>query len=148
MAIDWIALLITASVGLAGGVISGVASSLLGRRSITKAYEAGKLKTEDMVDKLCTQATDDLKITVIRGKQKCFACGETNPKQSVFCRSCGTPLIGKKMCSNCQISLPDTAEICYLCGEEAINKEETSESNKDKIEELSIDEEESISDST
>lgn len=148
MAIDWIALLITASVGLAGGVVSGVASSLLGRRSITKAYEAGKSKMEDMVDKLCTQATDDLKVTVIRGKQRCFACGETNPKQSVICRSCGTPLIGKKMCSNCQISLPDTAEICYLCGEEAINKEDTSDLKKESIEEQVIEDEESISEST
>lgn len=123
MAIDWIALLITAGVGLGGGVISGVASSIFGKYRVNRAFTAEQSNIQGTIEKLCTKAAEEFKIAVVKGKRDCFVCDESNPDQSVFCKYCGTPLKGSKMCEECEIPLPDNAVFCYRCGDKAVYKD-------------------------
>lgn len=123
MAIDWVALLITAGVGLGGGIISGVASSIFGKFRVNRAFAAEQSNIQGTIEKLCNKAAEEFRIAVVKGKRNCFVCDESNPDQAVFCKYCGTPLKGAKMCSDCQIPLPDNAVFCYRCGDKAIYKD-------------------------
>ncbi|NHJ06327.1 MAG: zinc ribbon domain-containing protein [Candidatus Heimdallarchaeota archaeon] len=144
MAIDWVALLITAGVGLGGGIISGVASSIFGKYRVNRAFATEQSNIQGTIEKLCNKAAEEFRIAVVKGKRNCFVCDESNPDQAVFCKYCGTPLKGAKMCSDCQIPLPDNAIFCYLCGEKSAYKDSIEELKPNDIEqedELVMDEE-------
>lgn len=48
---------------------------------------------------------------------KCNQCGLENPKQSKFCRKCGTSLGVRLRCSHCGFENPIDSMFCTKCGE-------------------------------
>lgn len=47
---------------------------------------------------------------------KCIHCGLENPKQSKFCRKCGTPLGVPIKCPQCGSNNPGDSLFCIVCG--------------------------------
>ena len=48
---------------------------------------------------------------------KCNQCGIENPKQSKFCRKCGTPIGIRRRCNQCGFENPEDSIFCNECGE-------------------------------
>jgi len=123
MAINLISIAISAGIGLAGGLLSGVLSSLVGRLSINRTYLTQREELDKKIEERCIEQFDNLKDTLFGDKRKCFDCEKLIPEEAILCPFCGVPVRGTKMCLECKVPLPDNANMCYLCGKEAIDIE-------------------------
>jgi len=110
MAFDWISFLITMAIGIAGGLISGAATTIIGRIILKRQF-----------NRQCE------KLLVFRKNKECTHCKEKIPKNAAFCAHCGSPAAGDKECESCKIVLPNDALYCYKCQGRAIYKETTTD---------------------
>lgn len=106
MAFDWITFLLTIAIGIVGGLLSGIPTTLLGRVFLNRRLESELKKMEH----------------VGKGKM-CASCDRKVPVESAICTFCGKPVAGGKICNRCEISLPDIAVYCYRCQGPAAEKE-------------------------
>lgn len=121
MAINWVTIIITASIGVAGGIVSGILASFVGRFSLNRKYKTQWAELESQIEEKCTVHFERMKGTVFADERKCFECEKLIQDKAVFCAYCGVPVRGTKMCDGCKKPLPDNAEYCYACGSEAID---------------------------
>ena len=106
MAFDWITFLLTVVIGIVGGLLTGIPTTLIGRVFLNRRLEI-ELKKMKLVSK---------------GK-KCTSCDRKVPIESAICTFCGKPVSGDLTCKLCDISLPDIAVYCYRCQGPATKQE-------------------------
>ncbi|NPD90428.1 MAG: zinc ribbon domain-containing protein [Asgard group archaeon] len=125
MVINWVTIGIMAGIGLAGGILSGILASLLGRFSLNRRYKTQWAELEGKIEEKCIDQFEKMKGTVFADKRKCFECEKLIQDKAMFCANCGVPVRGAKMCDSCKIPLPDNAKFCYDCGGDAIDFKDT-----------------------
>ena len=98
MAFDWVSFLIVFGIGLGGGAVSGVLSTIIGRFRLKRKINR-ELK----------------RMKLLRKGYKCTLCNRFNPEQTLFCVFCGVPSPSMRVCGKCGTDLPKDADYCYLC---------------------------------
>lgn len=124
MAINWVTIAITASIGLGGGILSGILASLAGRFSLNRKYENQWADLDQQIEEKCKEQFEKMQSTGSPDERTCFECGKTIQNKAMFCAFCGAPVRGTKMCDGCKKPLPYNAKFCYTCGNEAIDLKE------------------------
>jgi hypothetical protein len=120
MAIGWISLTISAGIGIAGGILSGLVSCLVGRFSVNRKIRKKVADVDKQIHEKCNEEFETRQSILYPGNRECFGCEMIIPMEAVFCAFCGVPVKGPKKCSDCKIPLPDNAVACYICGKKII----------------------------
>jgi ribosomal protein L40E len=71
-------------------------------------------------------------VSLRRIKMKCSQCGVENPKQSKFCRKCGTTLGVRLPCAQCGFENPGDSIFCTECGERLAGSQKSVEGTQRK----------------
>ena len=106
MAFDWITLLVSLGIGIAGGLLSALATTVAGRIALNR-----KINRE--LKRIQNFGSD----TIL-----CAYCDREVPKDAAFCVLCGHVVSGEKECPDCEIALPSKAKYCYRCHAKAVKR--------------------------